>query len=48
MVKCPYCEEEIDPNTLVKDVIKAGIIKMDKLIYSCPKCDKVLGIVPDS
>lgn len=48
MVKCPYCEEEIEPSTFSKDIIKAGILKMDKIVYSCPKCGKVLGLVNDN
>jgi len=48
MALCPYCKKEVKGEELVKEKIKAGILKIDKAVYSCPHCQKILGITTDS
>ena len=37
MPLCPFCEEEIN-------TAKEMRLGVDKIIYICPKCRKVLGV----
>jgi uncharacterized protein with PIN domain len=47
MAKCPHCEEEVTLESVNRDGDKVhkevpGTIKKE-IMYSCPKCEKVLG-----
>ena len=48
MVVCPYCNATLDINKIVIDKIKRGLTKEDHWIYSCPKCQKILGLSQES
>ena len=48
MAKCPYCEKEIKPEEIISEKIKGGLLKIDKSVYSCPHCNKILSIATDS
>ena len=48
MAECPYCDKEIKVEEITKEKVKSGLLKIDKAIYSCPHCDKILGITTDS
>ncbi len=47
MAKCPHCEKEVTLESVNRDGDKVhkevhGTIKKE-VMYSCPKCEKVLG-----
>jgi len=48
MPKCPYCEKELKGDEILTEKIKGGLLKIDKAIYFCPHCDKILSIGSDS
>ncbi len=47
MAICPYCEKEIKGENLQKETIKAGVLRKNKIMYSCPNCQKILSLVTD-
>jgi len=48
MAKCPYCKKEVKGEEIIIEKIKGGLLKIDKSIYSCPHCKKILSIASDS
>lgn len=48
MAKCPHCNKEVKPDEIKKETVKGGILRVDKAIYVCPHCDKILGIATDA
>jgi len=48
MAICPYCKKEVKAEELVTEKIKGELLRIDKSIYCCPHCKKILSIVADS
>ncbi|MFH1836366.1 MAG: hypothetical protein ABH851_09280 [Methanobacteriota archaeon] len=42
MARCPFCESEVSLDTVKTEKKGAGILKQE-ILYSCPRCDKILG-----
>jgi len=43
MIKCPYCKNEFDANTIQRDVIIANTLIVF-LVFSCPICKTYLDV----
>ena len=48
MAICPYCKKKVKGEEIVSEKIKGGLLRIDKSVYSCPHCNKILSIANDS
>jgi uncharacterized protein with PIN domain len=48
MVVCPHCNATLDKDEIVIERTKRGLKKQWHWVYSCPKCQKILGLSQES
>jgi len=48
MVVCPHCKATLDKDEIIIEKTKRGLRKEWHWVYSCPRCQTILGLSQES